>query len=169
MKCKYIGARGISICVNEDNPLWKGDLAGYGALHNWIRRHKPKPSLCENCKIKPPYDLANLNNHNYRRDVDDYVWLCRKCHNSMDRQKTFVKGVCPICNKYFKKRKGAETKHCSKRCADLSYKTGMMLECKYCGVKFYMSGIYIKRERKYCSQKCYFGDKNERKQTIRIR
>jgi len=35
----------------EKNPMWKGDDVGIGALHEWIKRRKPKPKLCEDCKI----------------------------------------------------------------------------------------------------------------------
>ena len=45
---------------NEKNPQWKGDDVGYTALHNWVKRNKSKPKLCECCKKKPPYDLANI-------------------------------------------------------------------------------------------------------------
>ena len=33
----------------ELNPNWKGDNAGYGSKHDWIKLHFGKPSLCENC------------------------------------------------------------------------------------------------------------------------
>ena len=48
-------------------------------MHKWVRQHKPKPDLCEECGIKPPYDLANISGE-YKRDITDYRWLCRKCH-----------------------------------------------------------------------------------------
>lgn len=62
-----------------NNNSWKGDKVGYIALHNWVRRHKPKLQFCEECKLKPPYDLANVSGE-YKRDINDYRWLCRKCH-----------------------------------------------------------------------------------------
>jgi hypothetical protein len=61
------------------NPNWKGDNVGYSGVHKWVRQHKPKPDFCEECGIKPPYDLANISGE-YKRDVTDYKWLCRKCH-----------------------------------------------------------------------------------------
>lgn len=60
--------------------------AKYNAIHEWIRKRKQKPELCEKCKINKPYDLANLSG-NYKRDVQDYLWLCRKCHYHLDRKK----------------------------------------------------------------------------------
>ena len=71
--------------TNEKNPMWKGDRVGYGALHRWIERHKSKPKFCERCKHKPPYDLANISGE-YKRDINDFEWLCRKCHMGEDNR-----------------------------------------------------------------------------------
>jgi len=68
---------------NERNSAWKGDEAKYNALHEWVRKHKPKPKLCEDCKKVPPLHLSN-NDHKYKRDIDDFEWLCRKCHTKKD-------------------------------------------------------------------------------------
>jgi hypothetical protein len=65
------------------NPMWKGDNVGYSALHEWIKSRKPKPPFCEFCKQKPPYDLANISGE-YKRNIDDYLWVCRKCHMKND-------------------------------------------------------------------------------------
>lgn len=75
----------ISISLKgEKNGMWKGDnIKSYVALHQWIRRNKPKIELCENCNKKESYDLANISGK-YKRDIDDYKWLCRKCHMEED-------------------------------------------------------------------------------------
>ena len=65
--------------MGSKNPMWQGDDVGYGNLHAWVRRNKSKPPLCEKCKEKEPYDVANISGE-YKRDIDDYEWLCRKCH-----------------------------------------------------------------------------------------
>ena len=66
--------------MGSKNPNWKGDDVGYKPLHSWIRDHKTKTEKCENCGT---YDieteLANISGE-YKRDVKDYKWLCRKCH-----------------------------------------------------------------------------------------
>ena len=67
----------------ERNYWWKGDNAKYDALHVWVRRRKPKPKICEYCKKVTPYDLANISGE-YKRDINDYEWLCRKCHMIKD-------------------------------------------------------------------------------------
>ncbi len=63
----------------EKNPMWKGDAVGYGALHRWVHRNKPKPSHCENCKQKKVLEAVNIS-QKYKRSLDDWKWLCRKCH-----------------------------------------------------------------------------------------
>lgn len=65
------------------NPMWKGDLVGYVSLHDWIKYHKQKSNCCENCKKNMPLDLANISGE-YKRDIDDFEWLCRKCHMNKD-------------------------------------------------------------------------------------
>lgn len=69
--------------LNEKNPMWKGNKAGLDAIHVWVLRNKPKPKLCENCKKTPPKDLANIS-QKYKRDINDFEWLCRKCHMTKD-------------------------------------------------------------------------------------
>lgn len=71
---------------NENNNQWKGDDVGMKALHDWIRRRKLKPNLCECCKKRKPKDLANISGK-YKRDVNDFEWLCRKCHMEKDGRK----------------------------------------------------------------------------------
>lgn len=68
---------------NQDNPMWKGNNVTKHPLHIWIKRRKPKTDLCENCGIVPPYDLANISGE-YKRDVNDFKWLCRSCHMKED-------------------------------------------------------------------------------------
>jgi len=65
------------------NPMWKGDKVGYFSLHEWIKRYKPQPKLCEICKKKPSYDLANKSGK-YLRDLTDWEYLCRSCHMIKD-------------------------------------------------------------------------------------
>ncbi len=79
--------------TNERNPGWKGSKVGMKSLHEWVRRRKPKPQKCEDCKINPPRDLANIS-QKYKRDIDDFEWLCRKCHMTKDgRIKTLKEGL----------------------------------------------------------------------------
>lgn len=84
---------------SEKNPQWKGNKVGYTALHNWIKSRLSKPQLCENCKKQKPYDLANKSG-NYKRDINDWKWLCRRCHMKEDgRLKIFLSTCKGIKNK----------------------------------------------------------------------
>jgi len=74
----------------KKNPMWKGDDVGYCSLHEWIKNHKQKPEFCEECKKKKPYDLANISGK-YKRDVNDFRWLCRSCHMKFDYNNGFRK------------------------------------------------------------------------------
>ena len=68
--------------LGNKNGMWKEKIL-LTSLHEWIRRHKPKPEFCEKCQITKPYDLANIS-QKYYRDTNDFEWLCRKCHMEKD-------------------------------------------------------------------------------------
>ena len=70
--------------------MWKGNKVGLSALHEWIRNHKPKPKLCEICKKRKPFDCSNISGK-YKRDVNDFMWLCRSCHMKFDYDNGFRK------------------------------------------------------------------------------
>ncbi len=67
----------------ENHYAWKGDRVKKGALHTWLRKEKVKPNVCERCKKVPPYEIANISGK-YLRDVNDYAYLCRRCHLESD-------------------------------------------------------------------------------------
>lgn len=69
----------------EDNPAWKGDKAGYDAIHTWIRKIKGKAIMCSfNLNHQSPrYEWANVSGA-YLRNIDDFVSLCKKCHSEYD-------------------------------------------------------------------------------------
>ena len=74
----------LAVKKADKSPYWKGDDASYGQLHLWVRRHFPKPMLCEECsKEKSWLDLANITGV-YDRDINNYRYLCRKCHMKYD-------------------------------------------------------------------------------------
>lgn len=75
----------------ERNPNWKGDNICYSAIHAWVRRNKPHRGICEDCKLTKRLDLANISQE-YRRDLDDWEYLCRKCHMTKDGR-LYSKGI----------------------------------------------------------------------------
>jgi len=76
--------------LGEKNPIWKGNNVGIKVLHEWIRRHKPKVEFCERCNKKKKLELANISGL-YKRDINDYEWLCRKCHMEDDKRMNNLK------------------------------------------------------------------------------
>lgn len=77
---------------NENNGMWCGDDVKYNALHEWIKNNKEKPEFCECCRLNPPLDLANISGE-YKRDISDFEWLCRKCHMIKDGRINNLKNV----------------------------------------------------------------------------
>jgi hypothetical protein len=91
MKRSVETRRKISLSkMMEKNPMWKGDGVGYTGIHQWVARRLKKPILCQRCKVRPAYDLANISQI-YKRDLADWIWLCRSCHMETDgRSKSLV-------------------------------------------------------------------------------
>lgn len=68
----------------EEHRLWKGDDAGIKTIHAWVYRHKKKPLECELCgRDNKPLEWANID-HKYKRNLDDYMAVCRSCHRLYD-------------------------------------------------------------------------------------
>ena len=74
--------------VGENNPQWKGDKAGYVATHTWIKNKLGSPQKCELCGSKNKgnrkYHWANKD-HKYKRNIEDWMRLCVKCHARYDK------------------------------------------------------------------------------------
>ncbi len=73
--------------LGSKNPTWKGDKAGYSALHTWIKRHKGIPKECKSCGVKRRKKMIHWANisHKYKRKLNDFIALCVKCHSKYDR------------------------------------------------------------------------------------
>lgn len=71
--------------IGKKHPNWTGNNIGYNGLHIWIHRHKSrsKNDLCEKCNKRGRLDAANISGK-YKRNIDDFQWLCRKCHMEGD-------------------------------------------------------------------------------------
>lgn len=65
------------------NVNWKGSAVGLSSLHEWVKYRLSKPNACQNCGEAKPLDLANISQE-YKRDLTDWEWLCRKCHMAKD-------------------------------------------------------------------------------------
>ena len=82
MSVAKIGKSTSSWALKEDrHPMWKGDGVGMGAVHDWITKWKGQPKFCEVCGTTNAklFDWSNVD-HKYRRILDDYIRMCRRCH-----------------------------------------------------------------------------------------
>ncbi|KKK47427.1 hypothetical protein LCGC14_3155300 [marine sediment metagenome] len=75
---------------NENNPMWKGDNVGYGALHIWINKNKEKTGICSICNEIRYTDWGNKD-HQYKRDINDYFEVCHSCHKIYDKKRGFIR------------------------------------------------------------------------------
>lgn len=81
--------------LGSGNPMWKENIQ-LRSLHKWVERHKFRVKFCESCNKATPYDLANISGK-YKRDVNDFEWLCRRCHMRSDgRLERLHAGNCKI-------------------------------------------------------------------------
>lgn len=62
---------------------WKGDEVGYIAIHNWAHLHVKLKDSCELCGSKEILEMANRSQQ-YKRELDDWQTLCKKCHVTKD-------------------------------------------------------------------------------------
>jgi len=80
---KTLFKKGDECLQNENHHNWKGENVGYVGLHTWVRRKRGKPVKCEFCNSKKNIQWANKS-HEYHRDLDDWIALCRPCHMKYD-------------------------------------------------------------------------------------
>lgn len=119
VRCSKLGNR---------NPAWKGDAVTNKCLHRWVEEQIGRPDSCTKCGKKGKVDLANKSEL-YLRDLDDWEWLCRKCHMDSDGRlavflshsaaKKLPLKQCPNCLMMFEPPL-AMSKYCSQSCATSS-------------------------------------------------
>ncbi len=81
----YKSLKGSLSKLGSKNPMWEKvkDGSGYSALHTYIRRRLVKPKNCQHCGKEKKLDLANKS-QKYKRDLSDWLWLCKSCHCAYD-------------------------------------------------------------------------------------
>src|ERR1700688_3241067 len=82
----------------------------YEHLHRRMGKLMGRPDRCSKCNKVGRVDLANKSNE-YREDVTDWEWLCRKCHMQSDgrmkrlvaynKKRRFPDKKCKVCGKKF--------------------------------------------------------------------
>lgn len=89
----------------EANPVWVGDRASYGTIHNRLRKMRGTPSRCDHCgttgtaaiyqwaldwdrvsevKHWPKRRRGRVEMLPYSTKVEDYIRLCLPCHRAFD-------------------------------------------------------------------------------------
>lgn len=64
---------------------FKGDAAGYTAIHTYLRKHFPKSGVCDECgDTSRRTEYALIKGREYSRNREDYRELCKLCHNRYD-------------------------------------------------------------------------------------
>lgn len=73
----------------KDSGKWKGNSVSYYALHGWVKYWRGRPKKCEHCgKIVTIPNLIHWANKSgeYKRDLNDWLRLCYKCHKKYDKR-----------------------------------------------------------------------------------
>ena len=92
---RYLPARRSQAKRDQRGPrnhMWKGNAAGYQALHLRVDALRGKPAKCERCGTTEPvrYEWANLTGHYY--DPNDYQRMCVSCHRQYDADRRRATG-----------------------------------------------------------------------------
>lgn len=69
----------------ELNPNWKDNKVSYGGLHMWVRKYLGKIKECVYCGSEGKIEWASIS-HKAKRDLNDYIPLCRICHGKYDAE-----------------------------------------------------------------------------------
>jgi len=69
----------------KNHGKWKGDSAGYRAIHTWVKNHFGKADVCKKCQSTKNIEWANIS-HEYKRIKSDWIKLCCKCHKKFDKK-----------------------------------------------------------------------------------
>jgi len=90
---KYWSKEAKEKISGENSHKWKGNNVCIIELHNRVRKHKPKPKVCEICHQKADkksiikLELSNIKDHQYTDNPDDYQYVHHSCHNTYDSKK----------------------------------------------------------------------------------
>ncbi len=146
--------------IGADNPSWKGDAVGYGALHRWVARHRGTPSRCEKCGSESAerYEWANPS-RTYRRDLSEWARLCAPCHRTLD----YVATGARVWNRGKKVRTNTGRTHikAGQRISRATeFKPGLVPHNKYLELRDCLTCRRpfqpLDASRKYCCRACYW-------------
>jgi len=79
--------KGKSTPKGENANHWRGDSVGYWGIHTWLQQHYGWADKCEekDCPGKSTkFKWDKLKNKPYQRRRDNFIQLCKQCHNKYD-------------------------------------------------------------------------------------
>lgn len=80
----YKGHEPLYEQTGQKSHSWKGDKAGYSAVHKWVNRTFGKAKECKQCGEKNKrLHWANISGK-YLREITDWQQLCVRCHKKED-------------------------------------------------------------------------------------
>jgi len=119
----------------------------YNDLHRWIYLRKRKISYCSYCKNENKrIELANISG-NYLKDINDYEWLCSRCHKLFDsyNNKEHTRNACKKRKENILLHRLKDEKLLCTKCNEFKNKNefhknkyglfGLMAYCKLCDNK----------------------------------
>lgn len=70
------------------------EVIGYIRMHKWVNQVAGHPNVCEICGgvFEAKFMEWSNKDHKYRRNLDDWQRLCRKCHKAYDRGRFGITG-----------------------------------------------------------------------------
>lgn len=97
-------------------------------IHKWVKYHKGTPQICEKCKKtnEVRYEWANKD-HRYKRNLNDYIRLCSKCHRKNDLKFLNYKHICKMCGIKFES-KCKKSEYCPPPCRSSHYEKFVRLK-----------------------------------------
>lgn len=70
--------------------VFEGTQSEYKKLHLWVYKNLGKPTLCNNCIKNTIINTTNIQwankSHEYKKELDDWIQLCPKCHFKYDKK-----------------------------------------------------------------------------------
>ena len=87
------GRHKVNHLKGQSHPNWKGSKAKYYAIHEWARKQKPLPfpPICQRCGKDTKLVVSNISGE-YKRDLNDYEWVCQSCNMNYDITKFWIHG-----------------------------------------------------------------------------
>ena len=80
----HVKGQPVRFIKGHGRNAFKGDAAGYTAIHTHLRKYFPKSGVCDECGETKRTEYALIKGREYSRNREDYRELCKLCHNRYD-------------------------------------------------------------------------------------